>query len=158
MRGSGLSPAKLRNADFSPSSCSGAAPGAKAAEEFGEARAALIRLERASQGSEANPKFTSWGHDLETQRAPQPAAPGWRSEVSPSLDHGGPAVALRDIRGRWDPGDPVPVLPPQPGSHEAARAQLGQSSPGGSVVSLCPGVFGAGGVKGVEGTAAPDPR
>lgn len=43
-----------------------------------------------------------------------------------------------DIRPRWDPGALIPVLLPQPGTHEAARAQLGQSSPagfGGSPVS-----------------------
>lgn len=69
MRGSGLSPACSETLFFHPISAAqpgGAARGVKAGEEFGEERAALILSERPSQGSKANPKFTSWGHGLDT--------------------------------------------------------------------------------------------
>lgn len=104
MRGSGLSPACSETLVFHPISAAqpgGAARGVKAGEEFGEARAALIRSERPSQGSKANPKFTSWGHGLDSVPFWGEGAPWEESEVSPSFALGGPEVALQWPVGSW---------------------------------------------------------
>lgn len=103
------------NVGFSPNFCSqagGAVRGAKAEEEFDEARAALIRLERPSQRRKANPKFTGrsrgpqLGHCPPGRRdpflgQPSPRSPstcsslvGKRGFSRPLLTGGCPVVAL----------------------------------------------------------------
>lgn len=149
-------PDLLRNAGFSPNFCSqagGAARGVKACEEFGEARAALIRFERPSRGSKANPKSTSWGRDSETI----PRDPfGVREPLNPQL-LGGEAKSSRPLLtgiprwlygarghqtpvGSWCP-DPGPASPA--GHPRSRRGAAGAEQPSGVWwFSRVPGLLG----------------
>lgn len=115
--------------------------GAKAEEEFGEARAALIRLVRPSrcswsQEGNADPEFKftgrAWRGAHLGNRLPAKWDPFWGqiprepldSFMSPahSVSLGGFRVA-GDIGARPAPGDLSLVLLPQPRTHEAGWVQ-----------------------------------